>query len=110
MIIFDKLTSKFDDNSRSLKEFCKPQIYVECDNNLYAQLNTWTKELDEKTDAMQDLESLNCVLTVKECITNQELQESCKELMEVCLYPLIIIHAVERKIASSKYACSTKSV
>ena len=73
-------------------------------------MNTSTKELDEKTDAMQDLESLNCVLTVKECITNQELQESCKELMEVCLYPLIIIHAVERKIASSKYACSTKSV
>ena len=86
------------------------QITAERENNLYAQINTSTEELDEKTDVMQDLESPNCVLTVKECITNQELQESCKELMEVCLYPLIIIHAVERKIASSKYACSTKSV
>ena len=79
------------------------QNTVERENNLYAQINTSTEELDEKTDVMQDLESLNCVLTVKECMTNQELQESCKELMEVCLYPLFIIHAVERKIASSKY-------
>ena len=79
------------------------QITAERENNLYAQINTSTEELDEKTDVMQDLESLNCVLTVKECMTNQELQESCKELMEVCLYPLFIIHAVERKIASSKY-------
>ncbi len=79
------------------------QITVERENNLYAQINTSTEELDEKTDVMQDLESLNCVLTVKECMTNQELQESCKELMEVFLYPLFIIHAVERKIASSKY-------
>ena len=86
-----------------LKGKLQVQDTLECDNNLYAQIDTLRKELDEKTEAMQDLESLNCVLTVKECMTNQELQESCKELMEVCLYPLFIIHAVERKIASSKY-------
>ncbi|KAK7848107.1 factor of dna methylation 2 [Quercus suber] len=58
------------------------QNTVECDNNLHAQINTLRKELDEKTDAMQDLESLNCVLTVKERMTNQELQEARKEAVE----------------------------
>ncbi|XP_050250497.1 factor of DNA methylation 5-like isoform X1 [Quercus robur] len=58
------------------------QNTVECDNNLHAQINTLRKELDEKTDAMQDLESLNCVLTVKERMTNQELQEARKETVE----------------------------
>ncbi|KAM3698026.1 hypothetical protein ACB098_06G157900 [Castanea mollissima] len=58
------------------------QNTVECDNNLHAQINTLRKEIDEKTDAMQDLESLNCVLTVKERMTNQELQEARKETVE----------------------------
>lgn len=61
----------------------------ECDNNLHAQINNLRKELDEKTDAMQDLESLNCVLTVKERMTNQELQDARKETVEVWLYSFI---------------------
>ncbi|GMY08498.1 factor of DNA methylation 2-like [Fagus crenata] len=73
----------FGNEIEKFKGILQAQITVERENNLYAQINTSTEELDEKTDVMQDLESLNCVLTVKECMTNQELQESCKELMEI---------------------------
>jgi hypothetical protein len=66
-----------------LKGKLQAQDTLECDNNLYAQIDTLRKELDEKTEAMQDLESLNCVLMVKERMTNQELQEARKESMEV---------------------------
>uniref|UniRef100_A0A2N9GVP1 Uncharacterized protein n=1 Tax=Fagus sylvatica TaxID=28930 RepID=A0A2N9GVP1_FAGSY len=69
--------------SMELKGKLQAQDTLECDNNLYAQIDTLRKELDEKTEAMQDLESLNCVLTVKERMTNQELQEARKESMEV---------------------------
>lgn len=72
------------------------QNTVECDNNLHAQINTLRKELDEKTDAMQDLESLNCVLTVKERMTNQELQEARKETVEVWLYSFFCIQLTKK--------------
>ena len=73
------------------------QNTVECDNNLHAQINTLRKELDEKTDAMQDLESLNCVLTVKERMNNQELQEARKETVEVWLYSFIFCIQLTKK-------------
>ena len=66
-----------------MKGKLQAQNTVECDNNLYAQINALTKEIDKKTNAMQDLESPNCVLTVKEHMTNQELHEAHKESMEV---------------------------
>ena len=80
-----------------LKGKLQVQDTLECDNNLYAQIDTLRKELDEKTEAMQDLESLNCVLTVKERMTNQELQEARKETVEVWLYSFIFCIQLTKK-------------
>ncbi|KAL5567534.1 hypothetical protein UlMin_024109, partial [Ulmus minor] len=46
------------------------------------QIDALMREIEEKAEEMQDLENLNHVLVVKECKSNQELQEARKELVD----------------------------
>ncbi|KAK3232117.1 hypothetical protein Dsin_003998 [Dipteronia sinensis] len=49
------------------------------DSNLNDQIAALRDQLEEKTEALQYLESLNNTLTVKESVSNQELQDARKE-------------------------------
>ncbi|KAA8539473.1 hypothetical protein F0562_026165 [Nyssa sinensis] len=56
---------------------------TEGDDNLNAQINGLRKEIDEKEDDMQHMESLNKTLIVKEHTSNRELQDARKELISI---------------------------
>ncbi|KAK3232143.1 hypothetical protein Dsin_004024 [Dipteronia sinensis] len=61
------------------------------DSNLNDQIAALRDQLEEKTEALQYLESLNNTLTVKESVSNQELQDARKEsISEVLLAEVYI--------------------
>lgn len=50
---------------------------------MQGSLDELSKQLEEKSDEMQHMESLNKTLLVKEHMNNHELQEARKELINV---------------------------
>ncbi|XP_021296141.1 factor of DNA methylation 1 [Herrania umbratica] len=62
-----------------LKENLPRQNLVEVDKTSSAQVAALRKELEEKSEALLDLESRYNCLTVKQILTNQELQDARKE-------------------------------
>ncbi|XVF23913.1 hypothetical protein REPUB_Repub13aG0081000 [Reevesia pubescens] len=66
-------------SSAQLKENLPCQNVVEVDKTLSAQVAALRKEFEEKSEALQDLESRYNCLTVKQNLTNQELQDARKE-------------------------------
>jgi hypothetical protein len=54
--------------------------------HLQEQIESLTKELKEKVDEMEYLETLNRTLMVKEHRSNHELQEARKELINVRIF------------------------
>ena len=55
------------------------------DTNLKKKLGELRKELEEKKDEMEGIDSLNQTLIIKERRTNDELEEAKKELIIVCI-------------------------
>jgi len=57
----------------------------DADTNLKKKLGELRKELEEKKDEMEGIDSLNQTLIIKEQRTNNELEEAKKELIIVCI-------------------------
>ena len=55
------------------------------DTNLKKKLGELRKELEEKKDEMEGIDSLNQTLIIMERRTNDELEEAKKELIIVCI-------------------------
>ncbi|KAF8396789.1 hypothetical protein HHK36_018422 [Tetracentron sinense] len=77
------------------KEKLKEKLQVQNPSGSYnmsnAEMDDLIKELEEKADDMQDMETLNQTLIVKERMSNHELQDARKELISKsqgkdCLY------------------------
>ena len=62
------------------------QTPEEIDSYLNAQNTAMRDQLEENTETLQYLESLNHTLTLKESISNQELQDARKESISVCYF------------------------
>ena len=82
-ITFVKLTSQFGLYLMQLKGKLQNRKPAQSDSNLNGQITTLRDKIDEKTETLQYLESLNRTLTLKESISNQELQEARKESISV---------------------------
>ncbi|KAK0592828.1 hypothetical protein LWI29_026170 [Acer saccharum] len=67
------------DEIEKLKGMLQNQKPAQSDSNLNGQITALRDQLEEKTETLQYLESLNHTLTLKESISNQELQEARKE-------------------------------
>lgn len=63
------------------KEKLKDKDPVESDDDLYTQINALRKELEEKIDESQEMQRLINVLTLKDLMSNTELQDARKELI-----------------------------
>ncbi|XVE99582.1 hypothetical protein REPUB_Repub03eG0212100 [Reevesia pubescens] len=66
-------------SSAQLKDNLPCQNVIEIDKTSSAQIAALRKELEEKSEALQDLESSYNCITVKHCLANQELQDARKE-------------------------------
>ncbi|TXG49800.1 hypothetical protein EZV62_025675 [Acer yangbiense] len=67
------------DEIEQLKGKLQNQKPAQSDSNLNGQITTLRDQLEEKTETLQYLESLNQTLTLKESMSNQELQDARKE-------------------------------
>ncbi|KAK0593004.1 hypothetical protein LWI29_028932 [Acer saccharum] len=67
------------DDMEKLKGKLQNQKPAESDSNLNGQITALRDQLEEKTETLQYLESLNHTLTLKESMSNQELQDARKE-------------------------------
>ena len=68
--------------------------HMEDDNthtNTKERVNAISVDLLEKEEELENLESLNQTLMVKERKTNDELQDARKELIKVSLFSLLLI-------------------
>ncbi|XP_059666284.1 factor of DNA methylation 5-like isoform X2 [Cornus florida] len=70
-----------DPERTKLEGNLKDQNPSECSDSSGIQIKALRKELEDKTDDMRDLESLNRTLIVREHTSNIELQEVRKELI-----------------------------
>ncbi|KAK3232144.1 hypothetical protein Dsin_004025 [Dipteronia sinensis] len=70
---------------KQLKWKLQNQTPEEFDSYLKAQNTAMRDQLEENTETLQYLESLNHTLTLKESMSNQELQDARKELISGCL-------------------------
>ena len=57
------------------------------------QIDALRKELEEKVDELQSMDTLNQTLILKEHMSNLELQDACKELINVRFF-LFFLHMV----------------
>ena len=73
------------------------------DSNLNDQIAALRDQLEEKTETLQYLESLNNILRLKESMSNQELQDARKESISVIYFlPLYIyIYMIQQKMKLS---------
>ncbi|KAI9156224.1 hypothetical protein LWI28_002516 [Acer negundo] len=71
------------DEIQKLKGKLQNQKPAESDSNLNAHITALRDQLEEKTEALQYLETLNHTLTLKESMSNQELQDARKESISV---------------------------
>ncbi|KAI9156132.1 hypothetical protein LWI28_001106 [Acer negundo] len=71
------------DDMEKLKGKLQNQKSAESDSNLNGQITALRDQLEEKTETLQYLESLNHTLTLKESMSNQELQDARKESITV---------------------------
>ncbi|KAK1571370.1 hypothetical protein Q3G72_015701 [Acer saccharum] len=67
------------DEIEKLKVKLQNKKPAQSDSNLNGQITALRDQLEEKTETLQYLESLNQTLTLKESISNQELQDARKE-------------------------------
>ncbi|KAI9157289.1 hypothetical protein LWI28_019903 [Acer negundo] len=67
------------DEIQKLKGKLRNQKPTQSDSNLNGQITALRDQLEEKTETLQYLESLNQTLTLKESMSNQELQDARKE-------------------------------
>ena len=75
-----------------LKENLPCQNLVEVDKTSTAQVAALRKELEEKSEALQDLDrDYNCLI-VKLNLTNQELQDARKESINVSMFLFSLLH------------------
>ena len=63
----------------------KSQVPLEGDYNMTFQIEDLMSELAEKTEELNDMEVLNQTLILKEHMSNDQLQEARKELLNVRL-------------------------
>ncbi|MBA0754660.1 hypothetical protein Gogos_005423, partial [Gossypium gossypioides] len=61
------------------KENVACQDLIELEKTTSEQIATLKKELEETSEALKDMENQNSCLTVKQVLTNQELQDARKE-------------------------------
>ncbi|KAG4127949.1 hypothetical protein ERO13_D10G232400v2 [Gossypium hirsutum] len=61
------------------KENVACQDLIELEKTTSKQIAALKKELEEKSEALKDMENQNSCLTVKQVLTNQELQDARKE-------------------------------
>lgn len=59
------------------------QDLIELEKTTSKQIAALKKELEEKSEALKDMENQNSCLTVKQVLTNQELQDARKESIRV---------------------------
>lgn len=62
------------------------QKLIKKESDLYDEIDALQSEIEEKNDAVQYLESLNHILVIKDCTSNEELQEARKVLINVMFY------------------------
>ncbi|KAI9156756.1 hypothetical protein LWI28_011721 [Acer negundo] len=89
------------DDIETLKGKLQNQNPSGSDSNLNDQIAILRDQLEEKTEALQYLESLNNTLTLKESMSNQELQDARKESISVIYFLQVIIYMIQQKMKLS---------
>uniref|UniRef100_A0A161Y1D7 Factor of DNA methylation 1-5/IDN2 domain-containing protein n=1 Tax=Daucus carota subsp. sativus TaxID=79200 RepID=A0A161Y1D7_DAUCS len=82
----DKREAEFEVERKKFlaeKEKLKSQVPLEGDYNMTFQIEDLMSELAEKTEELNDMEVLNQTLIMKEHMSNDQLQEARKELLNV---------------------------
>ncbi|TYI62763.1 hypothetical protein E1A91_D10G270300v1 [Gossypium mustelinum] len=91
------------------KENVACQDLIELEKTTSKQIAALKKELEEKSEALKDMENQNSCLTVKQVLTNQELQDARKESIRVFFIQILRVKRMgEIDQKAFKVACSLK--
>ncbi|KAK1272120.1 hypothetical protein QJS04_geneDACA021606 [Acorus gramineus] len=81
----EKMSQSFNEEMQKMKLIFEEnqKFKSDLDEKLAKECERSKEELKEKMEEMEDLEAINKTLTIKERMTNDELQEAHKELVQL---------------------------